>query len=495
MNLSLYGRFLAFALVICSACSSKLDTPITSVRLAVSEGFIPVEEDVELYYRMVGEGPDTLLMLHGGPAFGLNYFAPDLLPLATNYTLLFYDPRSAGRSTVVADTARVTEMNAVEDVEAVRRHFGLENVTLVAHSWGAVIAGLYGIQYPDRVDQMVLIGSSVPAWEFDGGIFQPLTRLSPEVQEVAQVHLEAWRTAQPSSVKACWDYRRIWIQSMFADPVEASNTWGDVCNAPQEPLLQPAASYQFVRMRDKDYDLREGLEGVTARTLILHGDEDPIPFEGAEAWAEALPNARLFAMPGSGHWPQVDRPEVFFPAVDVFLQGVWPDPPQEDGSWEAPENLPSRETTPYARFFREIEEAHGRLAVAISQQDWSAAVDMFADDALMLPPASSPIQGHEATAAYWEAIHDRGLQTLDLQTMEIEGLGENILEVGKYVVRNEEDNIVDMGKHQVIWRQEGGTWRIYRYTYNSSMETQSPLEVPGHLPPPTGTWSADGEDR
>jgi pimeloyl-ACP methyl ester carboxylesterase len=46
---------------------------------------------------------------------------------------------------------------------------------------------------------------------------------------------------------------------------------------------------------------------------------------GAEEWVEILPNARLFKISDSGHLPFVEQPEIFYPAVEQFLNGEWPE--------------------------------------------------------------------------------------------------------------------------------------------------------------------------
>ncbi|WP_309890623.1 hypothetical protein [Archangium sp.] len=49
------------------------------------------------------------------------------------------------------------------------------------------------------------------------------------------------------------------------------------------------------------------------------------PLEGAREWAASIPGARLLAIPGAGHAPHLERPDLFFPAVDAFLAGGWPE--------------------------------------------------------------------------------------------------------------------------------------------------------------------------
>ena len=73
-----------------------------------------------------------------------------------------------------------------------------------------------------------------------------------------------------------------------------------------------------------DWNLLPSLVAVKAPVLVIHGAADPIPIESSEAWASAMPNARLLIVNGAGHIPQVEQPEIFFKAVETFLKGNFP---------------------------------------------------------------------------------------------------------------------------------------------------------------------------
>jgi len=57
----------------------------------MSEGYIESTDGIELYYRVMGDGPDTLIALHGGPGLHMNYIVPDLEPLTEQFTVIYYD--------------------------------------------------------------------------------------------------------------------------------------------------------------------------------------------------------------------------------------------------------------------------------------------------------------------------------------------------------------------------------------------------------------------
>jgi proline iminopeptidase len=64
--------------------------------------------------------------------------------------------------TFPADTALRDARYFVEDLDALRRHFGLERMNLLAHSFGPVLAARYAQAYPDRVARMIFMGAIGP---------------------------------------------------------------------------------------------------------------------------------------------------------------------------------------------------------------------------------------------------------------------------------------------------------------------------------------------
>ena len=73
------------------------------------------------------------------------------------------------------------------------------------------------------------------------------------------------------------------------------------------------------------WDWQEQVKSLEVPVLTIQGDHDPLPMEGARTWVYSLPDARLLVIPNSGHFPFVENPELFYPSVDVFLRGEWPE--------------------------------------------------------------------------------------------------------------------------------------------------------------------------
>ena len=68
-------------------------------------------------------------------------------------------------------------------------------------------------------------------------------------------------------------------------------------------------------------DVKAELTAVTAPTLLVWGARDGVvPVQGASAWLERLPDARLIVIPGAGHVPMLESPVELADAIRSFLE-------------------------------------------------------------------------------------------------------------------------------------------------------------------------------
>ena len=289
------------------------------------EGFVDAGNGVKLYYRLVGTGSEPVVLIHGGPGFTSDYLADDLMPMARNHSLFIYDQRGIGRSTLVSDSAALAAQRYVEDLEAIRKHLGLQQLTLLGHSWGAAPAALYAMQYPQHVRRMILVGT-IPAQQSAlAKAFESMAAARDSATLRRMTELSRIRDANPADLAACREYYQLWFTPFFAAGNAASRMKGNVCAGSPESLKNKPNVGRFTWASLGNWDWNTSLSRVRVPTLIIQGELDPLPIQSAREWAAAMPNARLLALKGVGHFPYVETPELFFPAVNRFLKGDWPE--------------------------------------------------------------------------------------------------------------------------------------------------------------------------
>lgn len=314
-------------LIIQARChaSGRAASPLPTRPPRIKEGYVEAGGGVQLYYRLVGAGADTVVVLHGGPGFSMEYFAKDLTPLATSHTLLFYDQRGAGRSSLVTDSAALDGQRFAEDLEAMRQHFGLRRVKLLGHSWGAGVAALYASRYPERIERLIIVGG-IPLQQKE--LAQAFQELAARRDSSTRAQMQRWREARlanPGDATACRAYYELWFAPFFRDRSAARRSQGDFCAGTAEARRNKIVSVdRFVAASLGEWDWRPALRKVGSPTLVIHGSADPLPVAGGREWAATLPNARLLLFEGVGHFPYLETPDAFFTAVDTFLRGAWP---------------------------------------------------------------------------------------------------------------------------------------------------------------------------
>ena len=124
-------------------------------------GMLDVGDGHRVYWECCGnpEGRPAIF-LHGGPGSGCTagqrrFFDPDA------YHVVLFDQRGSGRSRPLAsepdaDLSTNTTASLIADIEALRRHHGVESWTILGMSWGTTLGLAYAQTHPQRVNALVL---------------------------------------------------------------------------------------------------------------------------------------------------------------------------------------------------------------------------------------------------------------------------------------------------------------------------------------------------
>lgn len=244
--------------------------------------------------------------------------------LAEGRTLILFDLRNRGRSETIADAAKLAGgiHNDVEDLEAVRRHFGFDKIDLLGHSYVGLTVVLYAMKYPGQTNRVIQIGPAQP--RADKQYPAHLTGADPILTEVlgklAQLQNEP--AAPDQRCRKSWALLRMLY---VADPADADKLHWEPCDLLNELNFM---SYWMGHVLPSIRNLHlssEQLGQVRTPVLTIHGTKDrSAAYGGARDWAMQLPNARLITIENAAHVPWVEAPEIVFGAIAEFLSGRWP---------------------------------------------------------------------------------------------------------------------------------------------------------------------------
>lgn len=277
-------------------------------------GYAPVD-GAELYYRDVGSG-EAIVVIHGGPDFDHRYLLPDMDRLADSFRLIYYDQRGRGASRGEARLEEVGLEQCVSDLEGLRRHLGLDSVSLLGHSWGGIIAMRYATRHPGRTARLILLNTA-PASSGDWALLRAERnrRLAAESARLDPLRA-GYEHADPEAVAA---FYRIDYATTFKRPEEADRLALDWTR--EEILSGRAIETRLLAdlFGNGDFTLLPGLSGLRMPAIVIHGELDFIPPACSARIAEAIPGARLVVLRDSGHFSYVDAAgEVRSALLDFF---------------------------------------------------------------------------------------------------------------------------------------------------------------------------------
>ncbi len=121
-------------------------------------GMLRVSDIHEIYYEVSGKiDGKPVVVCHGGPGGGSTpsmrrYFDPEV------YKIVVFDQRGCGKSRPHAELTDNTTWALIDDMEALRRHLGINQWQVFGGSWGSTLALAYAQAHPDRVSELVLRG-------------------------------------------------------------------------------------------------------------------------------------------------------------------------------------------------------------------------------------------------------------------------------------------------------------------------------------------------
>ena len=267
-----------------------------------------------LTYRREGEG--QLLVCHpGGPGFSSLYLS-DLAGLGKAFTLILLDPRGTASSSTPADSHAYTTADYVGDVEELRLHLGADELNILGHSHGGVVAMAYAAQHPTNVRRLVAADTLVRLQreEMDEIMFRHRNEPWYDDARLALEQEDAGDYANEAELREIT--RRFWPM-YFAHYDERADAYLDECITPER--ANPDALKLFNEGIEA-WDMRLELAGIDAPTLVITGTEDFIcgPACAADI-ATGIAGSKQVLIEDCGHFAFVEQPQRFREEVAQFL--------------------------------------------------------------------------------------------------------------------------------------------------------------------------------
>lgn len=116
----------------------------------------------------------------------------------------------------------------------------------------------------------------------------------------------------------------------------------------------------------------------------------------------------------------------------------------------------------------DIRRADDAFEKHFSEGNATGIAELYTSTGMLLPPGGDSMQGKQAIRDFWQGAMNMGIKEAKLDIQEVELQGDTIIEVGRYQLKGASDEVMDWGKYLVIWKQEGGDWKLHKDIWNTS---------------------------
>jgi proline iminopeptidase len=286
---------------------------------------------IQLFYEEKGTGP-ALYILTGGPGAPPEHPSYEIMDsLKAHYTCVLLHQRGSGKSRNIPINEKTINIKSyLQDIELLRQKRGDKQVTLLGISWGGLLAMNYAVLHPQRVSNLVLLGSAPPSYKLWNVLFdnQHVRRSVDELdsmkmlQEIfttkTDVQLDSLKRFDPTAkeVVALKNFIAIHVRAMHYDRSTASRNFDQLFTG----FNFLPIPYIDKEVMESKWDITSALKKLKVPALILYGRQDDQGESTFFLQKECLKNSTMKVIEKCGHIMWEDQPEAFYRILLSYLK-------------------------------------------------------------------------------------------------------------------------------------------------------------------------------
>lgn len=251
--------------------------------------------DIDIGYKIFGDG-DPILLITGANGVRMDVWDPVLLrELASSHTVIIFDNRGVGNTTSGSKLFSIKQF--VNDTSGLLNALNIKKpVNVLGWSMGAFIAQELAILHPDKVNKLILYGSSCsgkqsvpPGPKVTTFFTKNVTRITSNGNarfeaSASLLFPRTWIKENPNYLQYLPKSKESTSIQTILGQIRAMSIWTDSCNQ---------------------------LSRINKPTLVIDGASDIItPSANSLLIAEKIPGAWLIQINGAGHGLMYQYPEI-----------------------------------------------------------------------------------------------------------------------------------------------------------------------------------------
>lgn len=281
----------------------------------ITEHWISVDKG-RLYCQTMGKG-EPLLFIHGGPGLNQSYLVPAFESLAKKYMLIFYDQRSSGKS-ALSVKATMNFKTFADDIDSIRKYFGLEKINIISHSWGSLVAIHYANDYPINITSLILLDPIPANTSFNNQMNTLISERTSSFDSLERARIMQTEDFKSGKSNAILQLMKLSFKANFCDTSSLEKLKLEL----PENYAAAALSYEGWMKEMKNYDVTSQLKNIQCPVYILYGACDIIPVEAAVQIQNLIPNSDIKIYADAGHFCFIEQNRHSIKDIQRFLKSV-----------------------------------------------------------------------------------------------------------------------------------------------------------------------------
>lgn len=226
---------------------------------------------VKLYYEVYGQG-EPLLLIHGNNS-SMASFNNQLEILSKKYKVIGLDSRGQGNSS--SNDTKLTYELMADDVNVFLDKMNLKNVNILGWSDGGNIAVILGMEHPDKIKKMAIMGTV---------LYNNETSVDSKINKILNQQVNEMKANGISENDMNYRLKILLLTG---------------------PNINPDA-----------------LKKIQAPTLVMAGEHDVMPEKHTKLIADKIPNGKMLIFKGGNHEAPQNMPEKFNKAILEFFEKI-----------------------------------------------------------------------------------------------------------------------------------------------------------------------------
>ena len=294
-------------------------TACADAGLEPQEGYVDVEGG-KVWFQIVGSGKATpLLLLHGGPGAPSYYLKP-LERVAADRPVIFYDQLGAGRSPAPADQSLWTVERFVDELGQVRAALELDEVHILGHSWGSMLAMDYMLTEPEGVVSVIFASPALNVTRWTEDAKELLKALPDETRVLIEHHENEGTTDAPAYQEAVMEFYRMYLSRSDPWPPELMATFEGFNTELYGYMWGPSEFTATGTLQN--YNREPDLPKLDLPVLFTAGRYDEATPKTVQHFQSLIPGAEIQIFEKSAHLTMLDEPDSYTEAIRSFLNNV-----------------------------------------------------------------------------------------------------------------------------------------------------------------------------